>query len=188
MIANRTPKELRNQLFQADKIIAKATTVKWLRKVEEAILEEPKRLIMDVWGCPYGEHAASIYLSLSPDTEINAPKPACGTVGCIAGHVLMVSPAGRKYLDFKTIQVNGKDAIQVVEDFPSDTSEIAANILKITEDQSRMLFSPPFVHDGIFTDNHWPRIFEEAYSKARTAKQRANVVVNRIESFLESLQ
>lgn len=189
MVINHTPRELRNNLYKATKIQAKPITVKWLRKVEKSILEEPKRLNMDTWGGVYED--GNTFVHLSKDNEIHIPKPACNTIACIAGHVLMVSPEGRKYLDFRTVEINGKPTFQAVQDFPYDSGDIAAEILKLTQDEADKLFSPPPINKdglGIFGENHWPQVFIDAYSKARTAKQRAYVAVNRIESFLETLK
>lgn len=141
---------------------------------------------MDVWGGPYSDE--NNILRLDRNVEVHIPRPLCNTVACIAGHTLLVSPKGRKHLNFKTVEIDGKSVIEVVEEFPFETREVATEILHITQNQADSLFAPPGLHDGVFEYNHWPRIFEEAYSKARTPQQRANVACNRIESFIESLE
>jgi hypothetical protein len=49
-----------------------------LRKVQKALREEPKRLRMSLWTDKL-------------DSRFNAYAPSCGTVGCIAGWVYMLT-------------------------------------------------------------------------------------------------
>lgn len=183
LISEHRPSELRNHLFKAMTLKAKKKAVKGLRKAEAEILEEPKRLNMSTWGQPYDEYTSSI--ALSPfSNDVPAPKPPCGTVACIAGHVLMTSKEGRSYLSFTTKDENGhKLEYPIVDEFPYTTGNIAAKILGITRDQADNLFDPPGSIHAM-----WPEVFLKAYAKAKTAKQRAYVACNRIESFIESLQ
>lgn len=53
-----------------------------LRDVQKAIIEEPRRANMGVYTC-----------KLNPDTDPYAP--ACGTVGCVAGWISLLSGQGR---------------------------------------------------------------------------------------------
>jgi hypothetical protein len=75
-------------------------SVKLLRKVEKAILKEPKRFCMGTWG-----------------DLAQRDAPVCGTVGCIAGWAALLNVTEnpdefRKHVDMMT-QKNGKRALKL---------------------------------------------------------------------------
>jgi len=118
-----------------------------LRRVKAKILKNPTAFGMDLWARRSG-------------------RAECGTIGCIAGWVLMLSRPGLqesvRYGFHKT--------------FDLDWKEEATRELGITDNQ-------PF---SLFFEEFWPTRYASKFSKARSNKQRARVAANRIEHFIRT--
>lgn len=89
----------------------------------------------------------------------------CGTVGCIAGNaVLIAEPESlRAYLKLGEVAC--------------DPEKIATRLLGLTEEQAVRLF---------FSMRGWPDEFHYAYQFATTAKERANIIIRRINIFIKT--
>ena len=92
--------------------------VKLLRKIQEAIREEPKRINMASFV---------IYPSLVSKHKL----PACKTVGCIGGWAVALTTKRRGYKLYAT----------------RGLSDIAQEVLKLTSDQADRLFHGAFPNE-----------------------------------------
>jgi hypothetical protein len=144
--------------------------VEILREVQKKITEEPRRLSMGDWGfaLPKSTAAANIHL------------PPCGTVACIAGHVVLSTPIGRTWLTECGISVNEKGEVLTFDrHFPGGAQEVAAWILGLTDHQSSELFY----------NDYWPDDFMVRYAEAvRAGDQKlvAKVACERIDHLIET--
>lgn len=125
-----------------------------LRKVAAHILEEPKRYDQNevLWRWEPGE-----LFSYSYTGTYKAPK--CGTIGCLAGWVCVLSLGAEKAADY----------IRPIE--------FASQKLGLTSAQELSLF-------GTVTD--WPVQFSERYMAAKTQRQVALLAKDRIEHFIKT--
>jgi hypothetical protein len=130
--------------------------VELLRKVEAHILEEPKRLYMRTWI----KLKEKGHILMRRQDGFCRSFPACGTAGCIAGWVVMLSHA------------ETKKPITTDED---DLAEEARLLLGLEVFEARRLFIPM----------HWPYEFRRGISDDGT-KETAEVCVRRIEHFIET--
>jgi hypothetical protein len=64
-------------------------------------------------------------------------------------------------------------------------SEIAQNILGLTEEQADRLFFLPIAHEH-HEQYSWPAKFEQRYNAATTLEAKAKVAVERIEHFIKT--
>lgn len=129
-----------------------------LRKVQAAILEEPKRLDMGDW----------VFL----DSK-SAMAPACGTVGCIAGWSVLLNhePDPTKALD-AVYDLGFNDYTFFAEDLLGE----AILILGLEED--------PLQYD-LFYDLSWPEHFQARLRNTRPrTPQYAQVVSDYIDYFI----
>lgn len=127
---------------------------KLLRKVQAHILEEPKRLHMGNW----------VRWTNKSDKE----KPACGTVGCIAGwSVLLTSRQGKTFR---------QKVSALMGDEKPDVETLAIQRLKLTRPQCYRLFYQA----------SWPQLEKEAFDLAQSATARAVITAARIDLFIKS--
>jgi hypothetical protein len=143
-------------------------TIRLLRKVAAHILEEPRRLKMGDW-----------IETFNPEfKEDNIPP--CGTQGCIAGWAAVLTD--------KNIKANDKGILQIPEDYYDDVENNAAEALGLTIDQANRLFYfkewEVNYDDDAYAYVGWPTKFSKAYEKAKTAKTKAKITVQRIEHFI----
>ncbi len=100
------------------------------------------------------------------DMEEFFKESDCGTFACIAGFAVAVE---RRQLvakfNLKNFYVSGKT-----------TSEYAIEFLELDYKESGYLFH----------DMGWPQQFRDRYRKAITAKERAQIAVDRIEHFIKT--
>ncbi len=125
----------------------KKAAIALLRKVKRKILSKPKSFDMNFWA--------------SRDS-----RAECGTVGCIAGWVLMLSRPRFQ----ESVRAGVYNALRL------DWKMEAARELGIEDDQASPLFFEEF----------WPTRYINKFSKARSNKQRARVAANRIEHFIKT--
>jgi hypothetical protein len=143
--------------------------VEILRTVQKRITEEPRRLYMEDWG-----------LKVSPEFDNNPP---CGTVACIAGHVMLLTPEGRQYLkDMHDLDVTEKGVMlgeeTVRRGFGSEAGDFAKNLLGLTSEQVATLF---------FADR-WPQPFHEMWLEAHGHEAEVKVANARIEYLIQTGQ
>lgn len=134
-----------------------------LRKVQKAIMKEPRRLNMSYFG-------REVDHNMHPEIY-----PPCNTQGCIAGHVLWITHP-RVFL-----RAIAKDDYII--------SDRARQDLQLTTEQSNRLFyfkSWGVVEDGQGNLLGWSEKFEDRYNMAATPLGRAKVVVDRIEHFIKT--
>ena len=125
----------------------KKAAITLLRQVKRKILSKPKSFDMDIWAR-------------------RDSRAECGTVGCIAGWVLMLSRPG--------LQESVQDGSY--SPFRFSWKEKATRELRIEDGQA---FS-------LFFEESWPTRYSSKFSKARSNKQRARVAANRIEHFIRT--
>lgn len=112
-------------------------TIRKLREIKKAILEEPKRINMDVW----------VDSQFRPRSK---EKPPCGTSACIAGHAVILDKNQRKILIEDgvlkiTRKKKTKHGIVEVMDFNHqkvvfDFEQKGREILGLTINQAKKLF------------------------------------------------
>lgn len=156
--------EASNKLSQA--------TIDLLRKVEQHILAEPRRLDMTHFGTAFSPHR----------TQEDSGLPPCGTNACIAGWAVVLSDP----------EVEIKDGFyQLANDYFDGSDlmhfeDIAAAKLELTTAQAERLFYFKEWIEGRETGNGWPEGFAMDYDEAQTAEERARTTVQRIEHFIST--
>ena len=173
--------------------------IKKLRKLQDFILEEPKRFNLSVWGEVvnpdfYKQLKKEFHDEYDPEGGTGYPvvdqKPPCGTTGCIAGDACVL---------FKKIQPKKiiKDLCETeIYSFPDHTDELAAAALGIPLEYANRLF---YLKEWSFhtrkelTDPDtgeiagWPEEFADRLAKTKPGtKAYAKVAVARIEHFIQT--
>jgi hypothetical protein len=135
-----------------------ATTVKLLKRVKKYILEEPRRLEMNITGC-------------AVDPREDNSNPPCGTVGCIAGWACVLgkglekaSPAIRAQ---RMTWISGQE------------------LLHLSNEEAARLFTEPEA-SFYFDMMGWPQRFTKRYLDAVRPATRAKVTVERIDHFIKT--
>ena len=105
------------------------------------------------------------YMTTPLDEIPKRRQPPCGTVACIAGWALILS---------KKAKYNN-------EEFPVDSNGNQLGAI-----QAAQLLQIPNWGTNLFYVDDWPRSFRAQYTKARTAKRRADIAVARIEHFIKT--
>jgi hypothetical protein len=153
------------------------STIKTLRELEKYILEEPKRFNMSFWGLTvdpnyYDKVKKTGYLS-SEESALVKQKPTCGTVGCMAGNLCVMTGKIKPKIHFNGAQVYH---------FPHNTALLASEILGISPYEGEKLFMlSSWTTDG----NGWPVNFStKLMTYSPGTKQYAQVVVDRIEHYI----
>lgn len=161
-------------------------TIGELRKLEQYMLEEPKRFNLSYWGVHidpklYDDEsyeAKSNLTRMSGDTllyshisDMFKQKPPCGTMGCLAGNYLvmreLVKPSS--YCDSTEVYT-----------FAADTDQLAADALGLDRDQMRRLFYP---NESRY--HGWPAEWQEKLDATKPGTlEYAQVAVDRIEHFI----
>jgi hypothetical protein len=143
----------------------KKLNVELLLKVKQHILDEPKRLRMDTWL----RHDVANGVRVSNSPGYGEPRtiefPACGTVGCIAGWTAML--ANPEY------QESG------LSNFGLSAFSIAKEELNIDEEIE------PF---HLFYPDYWPTKLYERYLETQTAQERASIVAEAIDFYIQEYQ
>lgn len=100
-----------------------------------------------------------------------ADETPCGTVVCIAGDTLLL--AGYKLTESVSL---GKKVLRFKDSngLVNDEADVAAELLGLDEQEAWSLF---------YVTN-WPRKFHERYVNAKTPAEIAQVVSDRIDSFI----
>ena len=146
----------------------KKMNITLLRNIQSVILEQPLRLNMYDW------------------IEESSRSP-CGTVGCIAGHAVLIDTLKKAHKTFK----DKKFLKSILPDLRrSYISKDAAKLLGLTKKQASKLY---FVADWPepFKTDYYEIIHEDDYPNAEmiTKKSReklAQITSNRIEYFIDT--
>lgn len=150
-----------------------ALNVKLLRRVRDAIKNEPAQFVMGSWFTR--ELTIQTYISayslpaagsLRTIGDMNREIPNCGTAACIAGWTL--SLAARKT--------------------PQKTASSASNSDILTMAEIRLGLQPDDESLSLFILTEWPRAYLEAWNEASTLEERAQVAAKRIDAFIKSYQ
>ena len=165
-------------------MIPSAETIVKLRKLQQYILEEPKRFNLTFWGAhvdpKYQDKTVEelrdllvFELSRSVIKDIKDASPPCGTVACLAGNVCVMEGI------IKPVDDMHQDAYVFSEETPS----LACKALGIDEQEGEKLF---YLHD--WTDHGgWPQEFEFRLEAATPGTQKyAQVAVDRIEHYIQT--
>lgn len=185
------------------KYAVKPEVVKLVRKVQNHILEEPKRFNMDDWVEHISEDLSSddLYGS-SPEIvaahnkEMKKLYPACGTTACIAGWVAILSkplktdkdgylviPKVNDIAGFARKKLGLKDFEYTLARLDLDGKEADALALDSPD------YHGPAFDDHIFFVNKWPQPFRSKYAneseKPKPSKLKlAKIAVARLDHFL----
>lgn len=127
--------------------------IKPLRQLKRMFVSQPARLNMAVFA--------------RVSRAKNAPE--CGTVGCIAGWLVLLNKRSPRegYKDTVRRLVHGGDL-----EYPGE----AARILGCTHWQARQLFYA----------GNWPYALYEAYASAKTSTERVRVAIKRINLWIRT--
>jgi hypothetical protein len=134
---------------------------KLLLRVKAHILEEPKRLTMLDWATKNLVPGAGVHADYFGQTA-----PTCGTMGCIAGWTVMLSPPINKGYD------------------PPYYAKEAADLLGIQYNACVANTDPA---SSLFYLQNWPSDLRDQYRKAsreRNQTQLAQVTAERIDRFI----
>lgn len=143
--------------------------VELLNKVVEFHEEMPERFSMETW-----------YEPLSPGevtSETLAPVPACGTIGCIAGTVGIITGSANPYEDEEI------EGVIRYEEPDSGWFEDARRQLKLDLHQARRLF---YTNENMtsYPGEHWPGEDFTAYIAAKTQAERVAALKVRVAKFI----
>jgi hypothetical protein len=142
------------------KNVIPAKTARMLRRVVKHILAEPARydqgIILDK-GMP-GEVYGLV--GILPRAKVQK-YPECGIIGCLGGWVATIY--GKRQMD--------------------NALEFAEQVLGLTYHQAKCLFA-----DAAYAayGQGWPEEFVERYKEAKTLRQRALVMQERVEYFIKT--
>lgn len=139
-----------------------AKAIRILRKVQEHILQEPKR---------YDQNDVLTHFT---DSDLEARKewgqdnkniPKCGSIGCIGGWVNVLTKQPVKHWD---------------------SLDVAAVTLGLDYEQRGRLFASVDPEPDEGETDGWPLDLQRAYCKAKTQVGRARVGARRIERFIQT--
>lgn len=146
-----------------------------LRKVEQVVADDPRKLDMSDWG--------TVYDKTSPDykkSNDTATFNSCGTVARIAGWACILSDPklektlrqrAKTFSDHTSHHVGRADLSMDI-----NPSKRAARLLGISSDAQHRLFHVYY----------WPTRFRDMYYNAITPAQRKTALIKRVEFFIET--
>lgn len=95
-----------------------------LQDVKQAILEEPRRANMNYFGLEVGNNQSLMWIG-PDDTYHKLQAPSCGTIGCFAGWVQMLSGVcaddATRFADFGAESILGRDLVYSFTDERNQT-------------------------------------------------------------------
>ena len=167
-------------------MIPSVYTIEKLRKLQQFILEEPRRFNLSFWGAHIGpEDIKEDCFDLADQLddlgvihveEIQNQYPPCGTVACLAGNVCVMEGVVKP-----DRILPGKLEIY---SFDEDTPRIARLALGISENDAERLF---YLRSFGFRDLGWPEEFERRVLNCTPGtKKYAQVAVDRIEHYIKT--
>lgn len=132
-----------------------------LRKVQAAILEEPRRLNMWRW------------VERHDPEQYGKNAPPCGTVACIAGWSMLFNKSKAK--EAQAIRKRVATTMEGVMQGHNDRAiKAGIRVLRITKDQAGELF---FV-------GGWPDKYQDQWDRAKSPRAYARVAARRIDAFI----
>jgi hypothetical protein len=138
-----------------------------LRKAVEAIQRHPGALDMDIW--------------MDHDPEVEGEEPYCGTVACLAGHIVLV--AGLK-------RPKERGDFYAAEELPTRLRGGAEgeSLVSVRSVAGRLLGfdCSDELTERLFHPAEWPDRFLTNYRRFKTARARANVLRDRVKHWLET--
>jgi hypothetical protein len=160
-------------------------TIDLLKKFQEYILEEPRRFNLSLWGEIANPKEFEQIAEDRGPTDVTDQRPPCGTVGCVAGSICVLTGVIKP----KTV-LKGLSSLEVYS-FPNHTPEMAAKALGLPLSLAEKLFylkswrvvfnKEEEVYPG------WPEKFEEELEKHKPGSQGyAKVTVARIQHFIDT--
>lgn len=107
-------------------------SIKMLCQLQRYILAEPKRFNLSLWGISCDPKAYKKLHATDEDAKVlKKQRPPCGSVGCLAGNVLVMTGkiVPSRHFDGKEIY-----------DFPETSPDLAQQRLGLDDEQARRLF------------------------------------------------
>lgn len=145
------------------------------RLVKEHILEEPRRLDMNV----------PIFMQSKEKASRDSTLPPCGTTGCLAGIAVLIDAATnhrRLHLVKETNFYNG--SVYKVIDWDV-CRQRAIELLGLTENNAEKVFQVYSNYSLRPNPPCWRPDFRKRFQKAKTPKGRARVLADLIDYVLE---
>ena len=156
----------------------KAKTVQRLRKLQKYILDEPKRFNLETWGEVCNPKTYAALEAEYVGADVVNQKPPCGTVGCIAGNLCVLSGDIKPNVIIDRL---GSELETYI--FPRNTDEMAAKYLGLDIDEAEKLF---YLEEWNYGTG-WPEEFAARLEKHKPGTlEYAKVAVARIDHFIET--
>jgi hypothetical protein len=133
-----------------------------LRRAVEAIQRHPHTLNMALW--------------MTHDSSVEGDEPYCGTVACLAGHIVLVS--GLK-------PARGGEDHYEIDEIPSRLYRPGDQRVAVRSLALRLL-GDDVDPSPLFATDDWPIRFERNYKRFKTARARARVLRDRVKHWLET--
>lgn len=130
--------------------------VKLLRKVQEHIIEEPKRFVMRTFLARGDDYDGTPYAFLGDDSK-EFKFAECNTAACIGGWAVLLSEG------IKTEKGNIRGRAKAALELPKNFDE-----------------------DRLFEVSRWPDRFQKRFRQARSQRGRAQAAVERIDHFIRT--
>lgn len=120
-------------------------------------------------------------LFMGHDESVKGRAPYCGTVACLAGHIVLAAGVKPQDDDFYFVSDLPAKVRKIAEraevyDGRVGVEGLASAALGLTTDEAKALF-----YTG-----RWPASHEQRYLKARTAKARAQALAKRVAHWLRT--
>lgn len=138
-----------------------------LRKVKRHILRKPSRLRMNNWIVK-AEPNSSVTLGEGWGEPTNVKIPSCGTVGCIAGWIVLLSNNNLDNSNNYSIKSDGKCKVFSAQQ------------------EATILLGFKYVPTELFFVSDWPYQKREEYFNSTSQTQRAKIVGQVIDDFIKS--
>lgn len=147
--------------------------IKAIWETVEYMEKEPARIDM-IDGIVSASEAMN-YDTHSPYFQVKRilVLPPCDTVSCIAGAAVL------SHRDIKKSDLDMWHSWYRVRDE-------AEEILDLSSGEAARLFYLPTIHGGSGGDDAWPDSYEKAYFEAKTPEDRAKVIRERIQHFIDT--
>lgn len=139
--------------------------VKLLRQVQEELTAEPKRFSMATW----------LRTPFNDDTT-----PACGTVGCVAGWVVILA---KQETMRRNSQETGALPVPSIRDIARDAILDNKSVPVLARQE---LDLTPQQGERLFHIENWPSLYKSNYRFAKDARGRVEAMVSRINQFINS--
>lgn len=147
--------------------------VKLLRKVRDKILAEPDQFVMKGWFAQQNDIAANVIgTDIGAYGDLARVVPKCGAA-CIGGWTVALNQNQTPTEVMANLQQRCGHLPPIVE--------LAAKMLDLPLDPE-----PYGLFPRLFTVDTWPEKFRQAWSRAKTTKQRAKVAASAINNYIST--